>query len=134
MKSLVSKAARRLGIPGRPALIISPGERVPVGKKQIESMQRNSTVSRWLQHGLLVIVDSDGKELEPPKRVRPPSTGLTRSKDDKRTETPLPEGLTGEGAEMLHTGSGWWQVYVNGFQVTTKKVRKEEAESIAAEY
>jgi len=46
----------------------------------------------------------------------------------------LPEGITGQGTEVHHLGGGWYEVYVNGFKVTDRNVRKDEAKTIAEEY
>ena len=38
------------------------------------------------------------------------------------------------GIRIQHAGGGWWRVFVNGEEATDGKVRKAEAERIAAEY
>jgi len=139
MKVLRNSGARRLGIPGRPAIILSPGEKAPVTDAQLKDMEKNKTVVRWLDRGVLTLLDGDAPELEPAplvksapprQRVRPRVGGRT----DKREELVLPDGVTGEGIETHHKGGGWYEVYVNGFKVTDANVRKDEAEDIVNEY
>jgi hypothetical protein len=139
MKVVKNNGARRLGIPGRPAIILAPGGSAPVTDDQLEDMGRNRTVSRWIERGVLSLVDSNDKEpapgplvksAPPRQRVRPSVGGRL----DKRVELVLPEGVTGEGIEVHHKGGGWYEVYVNGFKVTDTNVRKDEAQEVAAEY
>jgi len=139
MKVLRNSGSRRLGIPGRPAIILAPGDSVPVTAAQLADMERNRTVSRWLERGVLTTRDSDAtdpaparivRSAPPRQRVRPRVGGRT----DKREELVLPDGVTGEGIEVHHKGGGWYEVYVNGFKVTDTNVRKDEANDVAAEY
>jgi len=139
MKVLRNNGTRRLGIPGRPAIILAPGDTVPVTDAQIAEMGRNRTVSRWLERKVLVVRDGNANDPDPVppvrsatprQRVRPRVGGRT----DVREELVLPEGVTGEGIEVHHNGGGWYEVYVNGFKVTDSNVRKDEAQDIAAEY
>ena len=132
MKKLINNGRRRLGVPGHPAIVLSPGESAPVTEKQIAGFQRNKTVSRWMEMGTLALIDDDGT-IEEPKRTPKPKTGV-RPKRDIRKEVVLPKGLTGEGIETHHKGGGWYRVYVNGFEVTDRNVRKDEAKSISTEY
>jgi hypothetical protein len=137
MKKLTNKGTRRLGIPGRPALILDPDQSAHIDASQLETMQRNKTVSRWLEKGVLILTDDDGKTVKPPKLDQRliPKTGVKRPpKRDERKELVLPKGVKGKGTELHHLGGGWWQVYVNGFQVTDRNVRKDEAKTIADEY
>jgi hypothetical protein len=137
MKKLTNNGSRRLGIPGRPALILDPNQSANIDGAQLEAIRRNKTVSRWLEKGVLVLTDDDGKTIEPPK-LDPremPKAGIKRTpKRDERKEVVLPKGVTGKGIERHHLGGGWYQVWVNGFQATDRNVRKEEAKTIAAEY
>ena len=139
MKVLKNNGSRRLGIPGRPAIILAPGDSVPVTAGQLADMERNRTVSRWMERGVLTVRASDANEPAPARivrsapprpRVRPRVGGRT----DTREELVLPDGVTGEGVETHHKGGGWYEVYVNGFKVTDTNVRKGEAEDVAAEY
>lgn len=138
MKTLTNTGRRRLGIPGRPALILNPNQGEPVTDEQIETFCKNRTVVRWLDSGVLKLTDgTEEVEVEHVKVAPKPQrrSGLRKQlKRDARTPVKLPEGVEGEGVEKHHAGGGWWNVYVNGFQVTDRKVRKDEAESIAAEY
>ncbi len=135
MKVLTNDGKRRLGISGRPAIILAPGESSPpLNDAQIEVIKRNKTVARWLSNGILRLRDEGEevtvpeKEVVPKKRVRP------HGRRDDRERQVLPEGLTGKGTEVHHSGGGWYEVYVNGFKVTDSNVRKDEATEIAAEY
>ena len=139
MKVLKNSGTRRLGIPGRPAIILAPGEVVPVTDDQLGLMRDNKTVARWLERGVLTTQDSDAEKTapvkplppaEPRQRVRP----RVGNRADQREELVLPDGITGEGIEVHHKGGGWYEVYVNGFKVTDTNVRKDEAQDIAAEY
>ena len=140
MKVLKNSGTRRLGIPGRPAIILAPGETVPVTDDQLESMGDNKTVARWLDRGVLTTEDSDAKQPEAPVKPLQPAEPRQRvrprvgSRADKREELVLPDGVTGEGVEIHHSGGGWYEVYVNGFKVTDSNVRKDEAQEVAAEY
>ena len=142
MKVLCNSGARRLGIPGRPAIVLAPGDTVPVTDDQLAEMDRNRTVSRWIERGVLTVRDSNANEPSKPAipvnsapaprhRARRPSVG---GRADKREELVLPDGVTGEGIEVHHKGGGWYEVYVNGFKVTDTNVRKDEAQEVAAEY
>ena len=130
MKVLRNAGKRRLGIPGRPAIILAPGESAPITDSQLAAMERNKTVARWLDRGVLSVSDSDGKEPEAKKAKPKPK----RNRRDDREDQVLPEGVTGEGVETHHKGGGWYEVYVNGFKVSDSNIRKDEAESMAAEY
>ena len=139
MKVLRNSGSRRLGIPGRPAIILAPGDAVPVTESQLAEIKRNRTVTRWMERGVLTVRDSDAKEPElaktvqsapPRQRVRPRVGG----RQDKREELVLPDGVSAEGIVVHHKGGGWYEVYVNGFKVTDSNVRKDEAHDVAAEY
>lgn len=137
MNVLVNTGNRRLGIPGRPAIILNPHEAVEVTEEQLDDMKRNRTVARWLGSGVLTVRDAKDHEAKPqlpPRR----SSGVTRKPSkvdrDKREPIVLPEGVEEQGVFKHHTGGGWWDVYVNGFKVTDTKVRKDEAEQLMSEY
>ena len=134
MKKIINKGRRRLGIPGRPALILNADEAQPITENQIEEIRKNRTVANWLERGVLLIVN-DGEEPEQFEKVDPAPRPKRRNhpKLDIRQPEVLPEGITGEGTEFHHLGGGWYQVYVNGFKVTDSNVRKADAETIAVE-
>ena len=149
MMKLVSKAQRRLGIPGRPAILLDPQSAVEIDERQMSEMLRNRTVHLWMQRRLLVVLDERGNDVTPveaiggdssasesvPKPVlKPRSRKKPALRTDLRPEPELPEGVEGEGVEIHHLGGGWYQVYVNGFKATDKNVRKDEAEAIAKDY
>jgi len=139
MKKLTNNGSRRLGVPGRPALILSPSESALIDDDQLRIMQQNRTVSRWLESGVLSLTKpgADDKYIEQPARKpsRAKRNPVKRhQRKDERKVQELPEGLTGDGIEYNHLGGGWWQVFVNGFKVTDRNVRKAEAETIATEY
>jgi hypothetical protein len=135
MKRIRNTARRRLGIAGRPAIILAPNESEEITDERLEKIQQNKTVAKWFDAGVLEIID--GEEAPAPKRIKPQKPTVIPAvkgrKPDERKEEPLPEGLTGEGVELQRNG-GWFQVYVNGFKVTDRNVRKDEAERIASEY
>lgn len=133
MKVLVNNCSRRLGIPGRPAIILAAKESVSINDNQVEAMKQNRTVSRWLERGVLSIRDHDGKEDEHVKVIPNKRAGVRGRRDD-REKLVLPEGVTGEGVETHEKGGGWYDLYVNGFKATTKSVRKDEVNAMAAEY
>ena len=139
MTLLTNTGRRRIGIPVRPALILDGGQSVSVTDEEVNAIRKNRTVERWLESGVLTL--SDGpvkvevdvethKTFAPQRKPRVPKI----AKPDTREVVNLPEGVTGEGVECHHAGGGWWEVYVNGFKVTDRKVRKDESESIASEY
>ena len=137
MKKLTNKGARRLGIPGRPALILNAGESASINDQQLKTIRKNKTVRRWLEAGVLIVEKTDDKKpvdktIFVPKEESKRTTGMKRK--DERKEVVLPDGVTGDGIERHHVGGGWWQVFVNGFLVTTRNVRKDESITIAAEY
>lgn len=132
MKKLINQGRRRLGVPGSPAIVLAPGEAVPVTATQIAGFQRNRTVARWLEVGTLALISEDGA-VEKPKAKPKAKTGI-KPATSAPVEVALPDGLTGEGVERNHLGGGWWEVYVNGFKVTDQNVRKDESLAIAAEY
>ena len=138
MKVLVNNGRRRLGIPGHPAIILVPGESIPVDKTQIAEMHKNRTVVRWLNSGVLEICnEGDVKSLpKKPAHGKRPAKILPRAgrRNDHREPVVLPKGVTGKGVELHHKGGGWFEVWVNGFRVTDKNIRKPEAEEIATEY
>lgn len=139
MKRVINNGRRRLGIPGRPAIILNPKESVSITDEQEKAITENRTAARWLDVGVIAIVD-DSAPVESPQRVkseRLPVTSATRrpaSGADVRQPETLPDGISGEGIERHHLGGGWYQVYVNGFKVTDRNVRKTEAEQIESEY
>jgi hypothetical protein len=137
---LINKGARRLGIPGRPAIILDPGRAVSITEAQLEFIRKNRTSGRWLESGVLE-VSGNSKPVKVEVEVTPPIPPKRHPvqqnkpvKADEREVVELPEDVTGEGTETHHAGGGWYEVYVNGFKVTDRKVRKDEAASIAAEY
>ena len=134
MKVLINKGRRRLGIPGRPAIILDPNQSVEITEARQDEISRNRTVARWLETGTLIITD-DGKPQEPKAIVTARRSAITtKAKRDQREEIVLPEGVTGKQVETHHLGGGWYEVYVNGFKVTDRNVRKDEAKTIAEEY
>lgn len=141
MKVITNKGRRRLGIPGSPALVLGAEESAKVTDKQVAEFEKNRTTKLWLERGVLVLTD-EGEDAGPPdmKPKQRHSSGIVkpgrgiRPERDKREVEELPDGVEGDGVEMHHSGGGWWSVYVNGFKVTDRKVRKDEAESIAKEY
>ena len=126
MKTLTNNAGRRLGVPGRHALILNPGESVEITDQQLADIKSNRVSARWLERGVIA-VSEDGKPVTVKVKTEEPKSKPAANPD-------LPEGLTGEGAEVHHEGGGWYSVYINGFKVTDTNLRKDEAEDTAAEY
>jgi hypothetical protein len=141
MNVLVNKGRRRLGISGRPALILNADEAVKIGDDQLAEISKNRTVARWLESGVLCVMSEQEYDAQNhaktvvPKQERPRPARRTRppKKDDRKVE-PLPDGVTGEGFEIHHSGGGWYQVFVNGFKVTDRNVRKDEAVAMEDDY
>lgn len=143
MKVLTNKGPRRLGVPGRPALVLDMGKGTAISDRQLAEIQKNRTVARWLQSGILVVTESeDGPDAEPIKitppvaRVAPKGRSGVRVARGHDTREPLvlPEGIEGKGTELHYVGGGWYELYVNGFKVSDRSIRKDEAEAMAAEY
>ncbi len=133
MQVLTNKGKRRLGVPGRPAIILDANQGVPITESQLELIQKNRTVCRWLESGILVITE-DGEVAPVVVKTKSVSKKRDRISTAPRETLVLPKGVIGEGIELHHVGGGWWEVYVNGFKATDKNVRKDEAESMATEY
>ena len=138
MTKITNNGKRRLGLSGRPSLIIDAGQSVEVSNAQYKSFIESGIVARWFASGLLTV---DG-EVEIGIGHQVVGTDLwskqvpaesTESEVDQHSVA-LPEGIKSEGVELYHAGGGWWEVYVNGFLVTNVKVRKAEAEKIAEDY
>jgi hypothetical protein len=139
MKRIINHGRRRLGISGRPAIILGPNESQEITEQQEQALRENRTNANWLQNGVIEIVDGDAP-IEPKPMIKPErqkvvsATTRPGTPRDERQDEPLPEGLTGEDVEMHHLGGGWYQVYVNGFKATDRNVRKAEAEEITKDY
>lgn len=122
---LTNNARRRLGIPGRTAIILNPNQTIEISKLQYDEMQKNRTTSHWLKAGVLS-VDKSSKPVKVEVNVQPEA--------EPEAEPDAPEGVSEEGVRLNHLGGGWYEVYVSGFKVTTHNVRKKVAEEMAAEY
>jgi hypothetical protein len=141
MNVLINKGRRRLGISGRPAIILNAEESVKIDDDQLAEISKNRTVARWIDTGVLAVLSEDELDDQakikskptPPQKPRPVRRARAIKKDDRKVE-PLPDGVTGEGFEIHHSGGGWYQVYVNGFRVTDRAVRKDEAEAMSSDY
>ena len=119
---LTNNARRRLGIPGRSAIILTPNQSIEITKARLDEMKQNRTVANWFQSGILTVDDVHKVEVE------------TKPKPEVETK-PKPEApAEDQGVEVRHVGGGWFEVWVNGFQVTDTNVRKAKAREIAAEY
>lgn len=136
MNVLVNNGRRRLGIPGRPGIVIAPNEIVELDAVQERAMLKNRTVQRWLESNILEIRPASKRpekvETIAPKREAKPAR--KRVDRDQREIEVLPEGVSETGTHIHHKGGGWYAVYVNGFKVTDTNIRKDEAEAIASEY
>jgi hypothetical protein len=125
MKRLKNNAGRAVGLPTARATRIPQGGSVDVSDADMELIKANKTCAIWLERGVLTV---DGED---PKAGKEAATEKAEDKEEKPEE--LPDGVTGEDVEVICAG-GWCQVYVNGIDVIGKKVRKEEAQKVAAEY
>lgn len=143
MTTITNSSKRRLGLAGRPSIVLNPGESVEVSGQQYQTMLENKTLSRWMESGLLSVkggagpVKTEVPEVKKPEVKQPEEKAPEKekkAKKEEKVELDLPEGVTGEGVELHHLGGGWYEVYVNGFKVTDKKIRKAEAEELAEEY
>lgn len=136
MKALRNNGKRRLGVPGRPAVILAPGEFRPITNEQLKEIKRNRTVARWLDRGVLQIVEEDDVvKASPEVKKRTAKPGRRRAVDrGKREKLVLPEGVTGKGIEIHKKRGGWYELYVNGFKVSDSNLRKNAVEEMAKDY
>jgi hypothetical protein len=134
MKTISNNTRRSLGIPGAVAIVLEPGGTVEVSESRYDEMRNNRMVNQWFQRGML---SEGGKAPERAKKSAPEavSPAQKRSARSDRPAEPLPDGVDEVGVHLYHVGGGYYHVYVNGFKVTTDKVRgKANAEEVAAEY
>ena len=136
MKALRNNGKRRLGVPGRPAIILAPGESQPITDEQLKEIKRNRTVVRWLDRGVLQVLKAGDVVKTPPGvKKATPKPGRRRAVDrGKREKQVLPEGVTGDGVEIHSKGGGWYELWVHGFKVTDRSVRKDEVEAMVKDY
>lgn len=136
MTTVTNNGKRRLGIAGRPSIILDPGQTSePLSAERYQSILSNRVNARWIEAGILLVKGADAPAPKASKEEAPKETG--KGKKEKLVALPddFPEDLTGEGVELHHTGGGWYDVYVNTFKVTSdQKVKKARALEIAAEY
>lgn len=125
MKTVTNNANRRLGLPGRPALLLNPGESKTIEDSQVAEIEGNKTAAQWIKRGTVSISDA-GKAKK--------KSAQTESKSDSSEKKDLPDGLTGEGFEPFHHGGGYYSVYVNGFEVTDSKIKKAAVEELRKDY
>lgn len=128
MTTITNGGKRRLGLSGRPSIVLDAGETQEISATQFHSLRENKTTMRWMDSGLLTVQDPPEKHDDSKLVLKKPAVKQEEYKDE------LPQGITGVGVELHKVGRGWYTVYVNGFAVTDGKVRKDEAESIALEY
>ena len=118
MNTLTNTGRRRLGLPGRPAIVLDPGQTVEISDGQLKAIMANSTSARWVNSGVLSL-----------------NGGVVKVDTvTAATKLDIPEKLTGSGVELYDRGGGWWDIYVNGFKVLDKSVRRAKAEELAEEY
>lgn len=130
--TVTNNGRRRIGVPVRQAFVLAVGETREITDKELAELESNNTAVRWIASGILSVRKgkaSAKKAVEPdaPTKEEPEESPSDNLQD-------LPEGLTGEGIEYEVFGGGWCHLWVNGFRVTDKKVRKSEAEEMAADY
>lgn len=118
---LVNTSSRDMAIPTQiETTILKPNEFLVVSKTELEQLKRDSQIRNWLHRGMLSTQ----------------SGGNTEHAADKPKEekSDLPEGVTGKGVEIVEHKGGWFSVHVDGMPCTDKKVRKDQADEIAADY
>lgn len=113
----VSKVARGIPLPDE-FYSLKPGAEVAVSQSDLDKMLQKGRFKVLVDVGTIKVLPGDA----PAPEVK-----------DERPEQ-KPEGVTGEGIEITHTGAGWYEVHVNGMKVTDKGVRKDDAERIAEDY
>ena len=123
---VINKSGRSLGLPLGETTVLKPGEERTVDAVERAMLEEHPLSSPWLYKGLIAFDDAPVK-----KHKRPVAhTRVERDHDEIPPEVPK------EGVVIYHTGGGWYRVYVWGLSVMDpdKKVRKAEAEAIAADY
>lgn len=134
---VTNNGGRRIGVPVRQAFILAPGESRDITDGELAQMENNRTISRWLETGILSVASELGEAPREKREVKQPeSKPQAKPTQPPKAEgqEPLPEGITGVGVEYEHHGGGWYSLWVNGFCVTDKRVRKTEAEVMARDY
>jgi len=126
MNTLTNTGRRRLGLPGRPAIVLDPGQTVEISDGQLKAIMANSTSARWVNSGVLSLNGNGGVDTSGANTVDASFAAATK--------LDIPEKLTGSGVELYDRGGGWWDIYVNGFKVLDKSVRRAKAEELAEEY
>lgn len=110
---LTNNANRALGVPGaRRSLVVQPKQSIQIDAADLEALQKNRTSNRWLKSGILSVDDAPLKE--------------EKKKEEKKDED--------TEVEVRHVGGGWYEVYVSGIDVSQGKLRRDEAEKLAAQY
>lgn len=118
---LKNNVKRALGIPcAHGFIVVQAGEVVEIGKDDLVAIKKNKTASGWLHAGLISTGDEVVKE-EP------------NIPDNDKNPEPDPPKPTGEPV-IDHVGGGWYTVSVSGIEVSQGKLRKADAEALAAQY
>jgi len=132
MKRMTNKAGVTLGVPGVTPKFIPPGAEIELTDYEFDVAKNNKTFAKWIERGIVVV---DGKREKAPKVeavVADPPSKVNPNAD--RDPPALPEGVLAEGIFQHEFNKGWFHVYVNGIQVTSKGVRKAKANQLAYEY
>lgn len=126
MITITNNSRRRIAVPCSPAIFLDAGaSKDDVTEAQWAEIKRHRMNLQRLESGLLTVSGESRSQVR--AKVR------SRAVEDPTFGLNLPEGITGKGVEFDQSG-GWYDVYVNGMKATTSRVRKAEAEKIAAEY
>jgi len=92
---------------------------ISITERELIDLKRHGNTKNWLHKGYITVEEGEPEPKPEPKPGGGPD---------------LPEGVTGEGTEVFHHGAGWYSVFVNGMPCTDKRLRKDDAEAIAADY
>lgn len=135
MTTITNNSKRRLGLSGRPSLVLRPGEtseEITAGR--FTSFCNNKTTVRWIASGLLTVNDPPEGVVDLPDLSKPSEVKGKSDTKEVKDELELPEGITGEGKELHQVSRGQYDVYINGFKVTDETVSKKKAGEIMDEY
>ena len=108
---LTNASKRQIGVPmPLEFTTVNPGESLVMSRTEMDHLARKAQVAQWLHLGMLTVEPASKQEAPEPTPEEP------------------------EGVEIIHHGGGWYTVEVAGIQVTDGKIRKGDAEEVAADY
>lgn len=116
---LTNNSNRALGIPSaHGSIILQKGESANISPLDLKAIERNKTSSGWLHHGIISVDGSKAKVKKEAKK---------EEKEPVKTED-------GGEPNIIDHGRGWFTVEVAGIEVSQGKLRKDDAEALAAKY